>query len=105
MSKLRPSRPVEAERSVPPERSTARKAGMTAADIARVEAYLRTALGGRRLHIRVPRNHSASVEVMAGDEFLGTLHRDEEDGEVSFSLHITILEEDLPTDAGQKRTG
>jgi hypothetical protein len=42
---------------------------------------------------------------MAGDEFLSTLHRDEEDGEVSFSLHITILEEDLPTDARQKKTG
>jgi Protein of unknown function (DUF3126) len=78
---------------------------MTAADIARVEAYLGTALGSSRVHIRVPRNHSASVEVMAGDEFLGTLHRDEEDGEVSFSLHITILEEDLPTDPRQRKTG
>jgi len=78
---------------------------MTAADIARVEAYLRTVLGGRRIHVRVPRNHSASVEVLAGDEFLGTLHRDEEDGEVSFSLHITILEEDLPTDATQTKSG
>jgi hypothetical protein len=78
---------------------------MTSADIARVEAYLRTTLGGRRIHIRVPRNQSASVEVMADDEFLGTLHRDEEDGEVSFSLHITILEEDLPTDARQKKSG
>jgi hypothetical protein len=105
VSKLRTSRPAGAERSAPPERSTARQAGMTAGDIARVEAYLRTALAGRRIHIRVPRNHSASVEVMAGDEFLGTLHRDDEDGEVSFSLHISILEEDLPTDATQKKIG
>ena len=78
---------------------------MTAADIARVQAYLRSALGSSRIHIRVPTKHGASIEVMAGDEFLGTLHRDEDDGEVSFSLHITILEEDLPTDARQKRTG
>jgi len=78
---------------------------MTAADIARVEAYLRTTLGCSRLHIRVPKHHSASVEVMVDDEFLGTLHRDEEDGEVSFSLHMTILEEDLPTDARQKKSG
>jgi hypothetical protein len=104
VSKLRTSRHAGAGPSAPPERSAARPAGMTAADIARVEAYLRTALGGRRIHIRVPRNQSASVEVMAGDEFLGTLHRDDEDGEVSFSLHITILEEDLPTDAMQKKT-
>ena len=105
MSKLQTSRPAAAERSAQPKRSTARKPGMTGADIARVEAYLRTVLGSSRLRVRVPRNQSASVEVMAGDEFLGTLHRDEEDGEISFSLHITILEEDLPAEERQKKTG
>jgi Protein of unknown function (DUF3126) len=69
---------------------------MKASDIARVEAYLRTTLGSNRINIEAPKNRSASVEVRAGQEFLGTLHRDEDDGEVSFSLHITILEEDLP---------
>jgi len=70
---------------------------MKPSDIARVEAYLRTTLGSNRIRIEVPKTRGASVEVRAGDEFLGTLHRDEDDGEVSFSLHITILEEDLPT--------
>lgn len=65
-------------------------------DIARVEAYLRTTLNSDRIRIEVPKTRGASVEVRAGREFLGTLHRDEEDGEVSYSLHITILEEDLP---------
>lgn len=66
------------------------------ADLARVEAYLRTTLGTDRIRIEVPKHRGASVEVRAGREFLGTLHRDEDDGEVSYSLHITILEEDLP---------
>ncbi len=78
---------------------------MKPSDIARVEAYLRTALGSDRLHIEASRNSSASVEVRAGREFLGTLHRDEEDGEVSFSLHITILEEDLPAQPGREKAG
>jgi hypothetical protein len=69
---------------------------MKPSDIARVEAYLRATLGTKLINIEAPRNRGASVEVRAGREFLGTLHRDEEDGEVSFSLHITILEEDLP---------
>jgi hypothetical protein len=69
---------------------------MQASDIARVQAYLRQTLGTERLSIEVPKNRGGSVEVRAGREFLGTLHRDDEDGEVSFSLHITILEEDLP---------
>jgi hypothetical protein len=69
---------------------------MKPSEIARVEAYLRTTLGSSRIHIDAPKNRGASVEVHAGSEFLGTLHRDDEDGEVSYSLHITILEEDLP---------
>ncbi len=75
---------------------------MKATDIARVEAYLRTVLGSDRIHIDVPKSRGASVEVRAGREFLGTLHRDDEDGEVSFSLHITILEDDLPAEPGQR---
>jgi len=68
---------------------------MKPSDIARVESYLRKTLGTDRIKIEVPRQRGASVEVRAGPEFLGTLHRDEDDGEVSYSLHITILEEDL----------
>lgn len=75
---------------------------MKATDMARVEAYLRSTLHTDQIHIDAPKNRGASVEVRAGSEFLGTLHRDEEDGEVSFSLHITILEEDLPAQAGHK---
>jgi Protein of unknown function (DUF3126) len=76
---------------------------MQASDIARVQAYLRQTLGTERISIEVPKNRGGSVEVRAGREFLGTLHRDDEDGEVSFSLHITILEEDLP-DVAQPQT-
>jgi Protein of unknown function (DUF3126) len=83
-----------------PGRSMKREAPMKQSDIARVEAYLRTTLGSDRIRVDAPKNRGASVEVRAGDEFLGTLHRDDEDGEVSFSLHITILEEDLPAPAG-----
>ena len=38
----------------------------------------------------------ASVEVRVGTDFIGTLHRDEDEGEVSFTLTMAILEEDLP---------
>jgi hypothetical protein len=74
---------------------------MQPADIARVQAYLRTTIGSDRIRIDVPKSRSASIEVWAGGEFLGTLHRDEDDGEVSYSLQITILDEDLPALAPQ----
>jgi Protein of unknown function (DUF3126) len=69
---------------------------MTPTDISRVETYLRRVLGTARIAIVPPARKGASVEVTVDKEFLGTLHRDEEEGEVSYSLHITILDEDLP---------
>ena len=76
---------------------------MKPTDYARVETYLRRTLGSDRIHVEVPKRKGASVEVTVDKEFLGTLHRDEEDGEVSFSLHITILEEDLPPPPAAQR--
>lgn len=78
---------------------------MKETDIARVQAYLRATLGNDRVRIDVPKKRGASVEVFVGEEFLGTLHRDDEDGEVSFSLHISILDEDLPAVAPQRPRG
>lgn len=69
---------------------------MTPTEISRVEAYLRRMLGTARIEVPVPKRKGASVEVMIDKEFFGTVHRDEDDGEVSYALHITILEEDLP---------
>ena len=69
---------------------------MQPADIARVEAYLRQTIGSDRIRIDVPKVRGGSIEVWAGEEFLGTLHRDDEDGEVSYSVQITILDEYLP---------
>jgi len=36
-------------------------------------------------------------EFFVGQEFVGVVHRDDEDGEVSYALQISILEEDLAT--------
>lgn len=69
---------------------------MTATEIARVEAYLRRVLANPRLAIPAPKRKGATVEVTLDGEFLATLHRDDDDGEVSYSLTMTILDEDLP---------
>ena len=69
---------------------------MTPTDITRVETYLRRTFGSPKIGIAVPKRKGATVEVTVDGEFLGTLHKDEEDGEVSYSLHVTILDEDLP---------
>ena len=73
---------------------------LTKSEIARVQAYLRRLLGTERISVVPPRQAGMSIEVAVGDEVIGTLHRDAEDGEVSYAVHLTILEEDLLPDAG-----
>jgi hypothetical protein len=69
---------------------------MTPTDIARVQTYLRRLLGSERLKLVPPTRKGMSVELAVDDEVIGTIHRDDEEGEVSYAVHITVLEEDLP---------
>ena len=69
---------------------------MNASEIARVQAYLRKLMGSDRIRVVKPVRAGLSVEIAVGEEVIGTLHRDDEEGEVSYSMHVTILEEDLP---------
>jgi hypothetical protein len=70
---------------------------MQSSEIARVQAYLRATFGNERITIAPPKKSGAPIEVSINGEFIAVLHRDDDEGEVSFSLHMTILEEDLPT--------
>ncbi len=70
---------------------------MTPNEIARVQEYLRKTFSNNRIAIDPPGKPNAPIEVRIADEFIGVLHRDEDEGEVSYSLMISILEEDLPT--------
>ena len=69
---------------------------MTPNEIARAQDYLRTLFDNNRIMIRPPSRPNAPIEVYLGDEFIGVLDRDEDEGEVSYSFTLSILEEDLP---------
>jgi hypothetical protein len=70
-------------------------ASMRQSEIAAVQAHLRKMFGNQRIVLVLPGQRGGSVEVKVGDEFIGTVHRDEEDGEVSYAVQIAILAEDL----------
>ncbi len=72
---------------------------VNASEIARVQAYLRKLIGSDRIRVVKPVRAGLSVEVAVDQEVIGTLHRDDDEGEVSYSMHVTILEEDLPAAA------
>lgn len=69
---------------------------MKHSEIARVQEYLRKTLSNNRIVVNPPAKAGAPVEVYVGEDFMGVLYKDEDEGEVSYSLTMTILEMDLP---------
>lgn len=69
---------------------------MKPTEIARVQAYLRRLLGAEKLHLIAPARAGQTVELSVDGEVIGTVHRDDEEGEVSYAVTIAVLEEDLP---------
>lgn len=68
---------------------------MTRSEISRIEKYLRGLFRLDTISL-VERPKDDSVEVHIGDEFIGVLFKDDEDGEVSYAFNMAILEMDLP---------
>jgi len=48
-----------------------------------------------RIQVTAPDRPKGSVELKIGNEFIGTIHRDAEDGDVSYAVQIVVLAEDL----------
>ena len=69
---------------------------MTPSETAQVQQYLRAKFDNNRLTLRPHKKGEDSVEVYLGEEFLGVIYRDDDDGEVSYDFNMAILEMDLP---------
>ncbi|MGR4001271.1 MAG: DUF3126 family protein [Alphaproteobacteria bacterium] len=64
-------------------------------ELRRLEAYLRRRLNNPQIRIEHHATQKEMGEVFLGDEFFGTVYRDTEDGEITFDINITILQDDL----------
>ncbi len=69
---------------------------MTPIEIARLQQYFRSKFGVGNLSVRGRPNKKDSAEVFVGEEFLGVLFKDEEDGDLCYQFNMAILDEDLP---------
>ena len=61
----------------------------------RVQAYLRKVFANKTVSVRARPKIKDSAEVYVGEEFIGTLTRDEEEGELCYQFQMAILELDL----------
>ncbi|MCF8495493.1 MAG: DUF3126 family protein [Alphaproteobacteria bacterium] len=74
---------------------------MSASELSRLEAYLQTTLGHNRISVSQRSKTKDSAEVSINGEFIGTIYKDEEDGETSYDFNMAILDIDLPKTAGK----
>ena len=65
-------------------------------EILRVQKYLRSTFRLDTIAVEARANQKDSAEVMIGDEFIGVISRDDEDGEVCYQFNMAILDIDLP---------
>lgn len=68
---------------------------MSNPDWKKVEAYLRKTFNSPDIKIEARKTNEDSVEVLKGDEFLGLVYIDEDEGETSYMFEMAILEIDL----------
>ena len=65
-------------------------------EIIRLETYLRKKFDLPAIEVRQRPQKDDSGEVYIGDEFIGVIFRDEDEGEVSYAFNMAILDFDLP---------
>ncbi|MBM3520458.1 MAG: DUF3126 family protein [Alphaproteobacteria bacterium] len=64
-------------------------------EIAKLTKFLRAKFDLASISVRKRPQKSDSAEVFIGEEFIGVIFRDEEDGELSYNFSMAILDFDL----------
>ncbi len=68
---------------------------MNREEIVRLETYLRKLFQLDSIEVRQRPNKDDSSEVYIGDEFIGVMFRDDDDGDLSYNFQMAILDYDL----------
>ncbi|GLK75221.1 DUF3126 family protein [Methylopila musalis] len=64
-------------------------------ELERVQSYMRKLFQNQTIRVTKRPRKDDSAEVYLGDEFVGVLFRDDEDGDLSYNFQMAILETDL----------
>ena len=66
-------------------------------ELARVQKYLQNKFGNQNIRLRERMQSDGAVDVYLGEEFIGVIYKDEEEGDISYDFNMSILEIDLPS--------
>ncbi len=64
-------------------------------EILRLETYMRKLFQLQNIELRQRPSKDDSAEVYIGDEFIGVMFRDDDDGDLSYQFQMAILDYDL----------
>lgn len=64
-------------------------------ELAKLTKYLCKVFSNGTIAVKARPQKTDSAEVFVGEEFVGVVFRDEEDGELSYNFSMAILEMDL----------
>jgi hypothetical protein len=64
-------------------------------DLERVQTYMRRLFSNTQLRVVARPKKKDSAEVYLGEEFIGVLFEDKEDGDLSYNFQMAILDTDL----------
>lgn len=64
-------------------------------EVSRLQAYLGSKFQNTKFALKMREKAKDSVEVLLNGEFIGTIYKDEDDGETSYDFNMAILDIDL----------
>ncbi len=64
-------------------------------ELKKLDAYFKRTFGNPTITVKARPRKDDSAEVFLGEEFLGVLYRDDEDGDLSYNFSMAILDMDL----------
>ena len=64
-------------------------------EIKQIQEYLNKQFGSNKFIAKKRKSIDDSCEIFLGDEFIGLVYIEEDEGEISYQFHMTILREDL----------
>jgi hypothetical protein len=64
-------------------------------ELAKLERFMRRTFANASIGVRARPKKNDSAEVYVGDEYVGIIHVDDEDGDRSFNFTMAILDVDL----------
>ena len=68
---------------------------MTPEEIKKLDAYLKSLFGNQEFVVKPRPKKTDSCEVYKGEEFIGVLYLDEDEGERSYNFSMAILDIDI----------